>query len=74
MPDGSVCTDPSVTDDGLFGPSGDLTVHITADNAYSFGYGDDTGIPTAQFIQGTRATLAAQISTCTTVPGNSNQR
>ena len=54
-------------------PPPDVTVTITADNAYSFGYGDVSGIATYQ--QGTRAQTAGQIFNCGegpetyTVPG-----
>ncbi len=40
----------------------DVDVVITADNAYSFGYGDVDGIST--FIQGSRAQTAGQIFNC----------
>lgn len=40
----------------------DVDVTITADNAYSFGYGDAGGI--VHFTQGTRAEFAAQIFNC----------
>jgi hypothetical protein len=40
----------------------DVDVVITADNAFSFGYGDVDGIST--FIQGTRAYLAGEIFNC----------
>jgi hypothetical protein len=43
-------------------PPVDVDVVITADNAYSFGYGDEDGIET--FIQGTRAVTASQIFNC----------
>lgn len=43
-------------------PPPDVQVVITADNAYSFGYGDVTGITT--YIQGTRAQTAGQIFNC----------
>jgi hypothetical protein len=43
-------------------PPPDVEVVVTADNAYSFGYGDDTGIGT--YIQGTRAVTAGQIFNC----------
>jgi hypothetical protein len=39
-----------------------VTVTITADNAYSFGYGDANGIVT--FIQGSRAQTAGEIFNC----------
>ncbi len=42
--------------------SGPVSVVITADNAYSFGYGDVDGI--SNFTQGQRATTAAQIFSC----------
>jgi hypothetical protein len=42
--------------------SGPVDVVITADNAYSFGWGSATGITT--FIQGTRAQTAGQIWNC----------
>lgn len=40
----------------------DVDVVITADNAYSFGYGDVNGI--TNFTQGKRATLAGEIFNC----------
>ena len=40
-------------------PPPDVHVVITADNAYSFGYGDVTGVAT--YIPGTRAITAGQI-------------
>lgn len=43
-------------------PPPDVTVRITADNAYSFGYGDVAGIDT--YIQGSRAQTAGQIFNC----------
>jgi hypothetical protein len=43
-------------------PATDVEVVITADNAYSFGYGDVDGIAT--FIQGSRAQSAGQIFNC----------
>lgn len=43
-------------------PAVDVDVVMTADNAYSFGYGDVNGITT--FIQGTRAQTAGQIFNC----------
>lgn len=43
-------------------PPPDVDVVITADNAYSFGYGDVSGIAT--YIQGTRAVTAGQIFNC----------
>jgi hypothetical protein len=43
-------------------PPPDVEVVITADNAYSFGYGEEAGITT--FIQGTRAQTAGQIFNC----------
>lgn len=43
-------------------PPPDVDVVITADNAYSFGYGDVTGVAT--YIQGTRAVTAGQIFNC----------
>lgn len=43
-------------------PPPDVTVTITADNAYSFGYGDASGIAT--YIQGSRAQTAGQIFNC----------
>lgn len=43
-------------------PAVDVDVVITADNAYSFGYGDQSGI--AHFTQGTRAQFAGQIFNC----------
>lgn len=42
--------------------SGPVHVVITADNAYSFGYGDANGI--THFTQGRRATVAGQIFNC----------
>jgi len=42
--------------------SGPVDVVITADNAYSFGYGDGNAITT--FIQGTRAQTAGEIWNC----------
>lgn len=43
-------------------PPPDVQVVITADNAYSFGYGDVTGVST--YIPGTRAVTAGQIFNC----------
>jgi hypothetical protein len=43
-------------------PAVDVDVVITADNAYSFGYGDVNGI--TNFTQGTRAQTAGQIFNC----------
>jgi hypothetical protein len=43
-------------------PAVDVDVVITADNAYSFGYGDANGI--TNFTQGTRAQTAGQIFNC----------
>lgn len=43
-------------------PAVDVDVVITADNAYSFGYGDVNGI--THFTQGTRAQTAGQIFNC----------
>ncbi len=43
-------------------PPPDVEVTITADNAYSFGYGDATSIAT--YIQGSRAQTAGQIFNC----------
>ena len=43
-------------------PPPDVTVTITADNAYSFGYGDVDGVAT--YIQGSRAQTAGQIFNC----------
>ncbi|MRG90428.1 hypothetical protein [Polyangium spumosum] len=43
-------------------PAVDVDVVLTADNAYSFGYGDAAGINT--FIQGSRAQTAGQIFNC----------
>jgi hypothetical protein len=43
-------------------PAGPVTVVITADNAYSFGYGDAASI--TNFTQGTRALSAGQIFNC----------
>ena len=43
-------------------PPPDVHVVITADNAYSFGYGDVTGVAT--YIPGTRAVTAGQIFNC----------
>jgi hypothetical protein len=43
-------------------PTGPVDVVITADNAYSFGYGDAAGI--SHFTQGARALTAGQIFNC----------
>lgn len=43
-------------------PPPDVDVVITADNAYSFGYGDEAGI--THYTQGTRAVTAGQIFNC----------
>lgn len=43
-------------------PPPDVDVVVTADNAYSFGYGDQLGVDT--YIQGTRAVTAGQIFNC----------
>lgn len=47
---------------GISEPATDVQVVITADNAYSFGYGDVAGI--AHFTQGQRAQSAGQIFNC----------
>src|SRR4051794_27159937 len=47
---------------GTMVPLADVDVVITADNAYSFGYGDIAGI--SNFTQGTRAQSAGQIFNC----------
>lgn len=47
---------------GTVGPATDVQVVITADNAYSFGYGDVSGI--SHFTQGQRAQSAGQIFNC----------
>jgi hypothetical protein len=47
---------------GVSGPATDVQVVITADNAYSFGYGDIAGI--SHYTQGTRAQSAGQIFNC----------
>lgn len=47
-------------------PAVDVDVVITADNAYSFGYGDANGI--THFTQGTRAQTAGQIFNCNEGP------
>lgn len=47
---------------GTSDPTTDVDVVITADNAYSFGYGDASGI--THFTQGTRAQTAGQIFNC----------
>ncbi len=48
--------------DAMQQASGPVDVVITADNAYSFGYGTAGGVTT--FIQGTRAQTAGQIFNC----------
>jgi hypothetical protein len=52
----SIAPEPDAT------PAGPVDVVITADNAYSFGYGDVNGI--TSFTQGTRALTAAEIFSC----------
>lgn len=47
---------------GMAEPLSDVEVVITADNAYSFGYGDANGI--THFTQGQRAQSAGQIFNC----------
>ncbi|MEP7123178.1 MAG: hypothetical protein ABJE95_19780 [Byssovorax sp.] len=47
---------------GNIEPSTDVQVVLTADNAYSFGYGDVAGI--THFIQGSRAQSAGEIFNC----------
>ena len=47
---------------GISEPTTDVQVVITADNAYSFGYGDVAGI--THFTQGQRAQSAGQIFNC----------
>jgi hypothetical protein len=47
---------------GVSDPKTDVNVVITADNAYSFGYGDVAGI--THFTQGTRAQSAGEIFNC----------
>ncbi len=47
---------------GTVDPTSDVDVVITADNAYSFGYGDVAGI--SHFTQGQRAQSAGQIFNC----------
>jgi hypothetical protein len=47
---------------GTSEPTSDVQVVITADNAYSFGYGNSAGI--SHFTQGTRAQSAGQIFNC----------
>ncbi len=47
---------------GQIEPATDVQVVITADNAYSFGYGDLAGI--THFTQGTRAQSAGEIFNC----------
>ncbi len=47
---------------GASEPATDVQVVITADNAYSFGYGDSTGI--THFTQGTRAQTSGEIFNC----------
>ncbi len=63
-PDASGARDASAVE--VDGPavvaSGPVDVVITADNAYSFGYGTDAAIAT--FVQGTRAQTAGQIWNC----------
>jgi hypothetical protein len=54
--------DPSTTGVGGSAAAFDVDVVITADNAYSFGYGDVNGI--TNFTQGSRAQTAGQIFNC----------
>jgi hypothetical protein len=64
------CADDACTNDPACcipiagGPTGPVTVTITADNAYSFGYGDINSIPMTGFVQGQGSTLAGQIFNC----------
>ena len=58
LPDGSSLPDI----DAPVVASGPVDVVITADNAYSFGYGDIAGI--THFTQGTRALTAGEIFNC----------
>jgi hypothetical protein len=57
--DGAAPIDASLIDAP---PPVDVDVVITADNAYSFGYGDEDAIAT--YVQGTRAITAGQIFNC----------
>jgi len=65
-PDGALATDAPSTHldatslDGA--ATGPVDVVITADNAYSFGYGDASSM--LNFTQGTRATTAGDIFNC----------
>lgn len=54
--------DPTTTGAGGGAAAFDVDVVITADNAYSFGYGDVNGI--TNFTQGSRAQTAGQIFNC----------
>jgi hypothetical protein len=58
--DGRTIDAPPVAPDAA--PTGPVDVIITADNAYSFGYGDSTHL--IHFTQGTRATSAGDIFNC----------
>jgi hypothetical protein len=60
--DAVVSVDTTTVDSPPIIPLGDVDVVITADNAYSFGYGNVDGIST--FFAGTRAQTAGQIFNC----------
>jgi hypothetical protein len=64
LPDAVATPDaaPSEIDAPPVVATGPVDVVITADNAYSFGYGTDAAITT--FVQGTRAQTAGQIWNC----------
>jgi hypothetical protein len=61
-PDAALSPDAAIVVDSPAQASGPVDVVITADNAYSFGYGNIDSITT--FVQGTRAQTAGQIWNC----------
>lgn len=60
--DAALLRDAVVLDGFVLPPASDVEVEITADNAYSFGYGTESAIAT--YVQGERATLAGEIFNC----------
>jgi len=62
VPDAATSIDAAIAIDSPPQATGPVDVVITADNAYSFGYGNASAITT--FVQGTRAQSAGQIWNC----------
>jgi hypothetical protein len=60
--DAALLGDAARLDAFVVPPASDVEVEITADNAYSFGYGTESSIST--YVQGERATLAGEIFNC----------